>query len=228
MKWMMLAAAAVSLAMAQDPLDYTKWKLTESSAFTALPSRGATVLFDQGRYSIQGCNRINGGYRLEGSKLVVTRPGITTQMACPGDAGQLDKALSEAISNNEGFQLEGERLTLTGPEGAKFVFRKEPLPSKSAVTKFIYVAAFTKPCTGVAPMNCLQIREKESDPWRLNYNPIIGFEHVPGIEYRLRIKEDKREDPPADASRIVWYLDQVVMQKVVDRQAASEARKKRQ
>lgn len=69
----------------------------------------------------------------------------------------------------------------------------------------------------VAPMTCLQVREKESDPWQLHYFGIAGFEPQPGIEYRLRIIEEKVKNPPADASSIRWTLDQVVEQRVVGR-----------
>ena len=71
-------------------------------------------------------------------------------------------------------------------------------------------------------MKCLQIRESKDQPWTLSYTNIVGFEHVPGIEYRLRIKEDRVPHPAADAPSVIWYLDMVVEQTVVDRKAADE------
>ena len=64
-------------------------------------------------------------------------------------------------------------------------------------------------------MTCLQVREQESDPWQLHYSGIADFEPQPGIEYRLRIIEEKVKNPPADGSSIRWTLDQVIEQRVV-------------
>jgi heat shock protein HslJ len=117
-------------------------------------------------------------------------------------------------------RLDGDRMTLTGDGKAAWVFKREQMASKNATTKFIYVAAFTKDCMGVAPMKCLQVRGSKDQPWGLEYSGVIGFEHVPGIEYRLRIKEDKVEHPVADAPSVLWFLDAVIEQHVVDRAAA--------
>ena len=92
------------------------------------------------------------------------------------------------------------------------------LPSlEGGKTKFVYVSAETKPCTGVAPMQCLQIREDKSAPWTLFYDQIEGFTPEPGIAYRLRIKEFDRPNPPADASSKRWVLDMIIEQTVVDK-----------
>ncbi len=66
-------------------------------------------------------------------------------------------------------------------------------------------------------MTCLQIRDKPGERWQLHYGGIEGFRPQPGIEYRLRIIEEKIANPPADASSIRWTLDQVVEQRVVRR-----------
>ncbi|RBH43745.1 hypothetical protein C3F00_038780, partial [Pseudomonas sp. MWU13-2860] len=44
-----------------------------------------------------------------------------------------------------------------------------------------------------------------------------GFKPEPGIAYRLRLKEFKVANPPADASSIRWVLDMVVEQEVVSK-----------
>lgn len=92
-----------------------------------------------------------------------------------------------------------------------------PEPSASAVQKLVYVAAERAPCTGVAPMLCLQVRDSPDQPWRLHYGEIIGFTPEPGVEYRLRILEDTVENPPADGSSKRWFLDLVVEQRDVGR-----------
>jgi len=110
----------------------------------------------------------------------------------------------------------------SGRQSSQWVFAREPLPSPNATTRFIYVGPFLKDCTGTAPMKCLEVRDDNSQPWRLHYARIIGFEPVPGIEYRLRLKEDHVARPAADASAVVWYLDSIIEQKVVDREAAEQ------
>ncbi len=71
------------------------------------------------------------------------------------------------------------------------------------------------PCTGVAPMQCLQVRKGEDPDWQLFYSDIEGFEYEPGYLYRLRVREEKRdpESVPADASSIRFVLVEVVEKK---------------
>src|SRR5690606_32200210 len=138
-----------------------------------------------------------------------------TMMACPDEIMQFDKLMTDALTQNRSFRMKGDQLILTAKDKTRMEFAREPMASANAVTKFIYVSSETKDCTGVAPMKCLQIRESENDPWTLYYGQIIGFEHQPGTEYRLRIKEDKAKRPAADQSSIVWYLDMIVEQKVI-------------
>jgi len=49
--------------------------------------------------------------------------------------------------------------------------------------KTIIVAAKTADCNGVAPMKCLQIKEKEDESWQNFYSNIEGFTYEPGSEY---------------------------------------------
>lgn len=196
-------------AMSQtDPLDNTKWKLD--------PAKGkATLQFQGGRWAAKGCNNLSGGYKIEGRRIAASQ-GMSTMMACPPPMENIDKMLTNLLSKNESFRIEGDTLILKAADG-EWKFTREPMPSKAAATKFIYVSSEKKPCVGVAPMECLQVREDKDGPWRLFYGRIIGFEPEPGIEYRLRIKEDKITNPAADQASVVWYLDLVVEQKAVKR-----------
>lgn len=193
--------------MAQtDPLDNTKWRLD--------PAKGkATLQFQDGRWAAKGCNNMSGPYRIAGTR-IMGEPGMSTMMACPPPMENIDKMLTNLLSKNKSFRVERDTLILNAADG-EWKFTREPMPSKAAATKFVYVASETKPCVGVAPMSCLQIREDKNGPWRLFYGKIVGFEAEPGIEYRLRIKEDKIANPAADQASVVWYLDMVVEQRVV-------------
>ena len=71
------------------------------------------------------------------------------------------------------------------------------------------------PCTGVGPMECLQVRKGEDPDWQLFYSEIEGFEFEPGYTYRLRVREEKLDPAtvPADASSIRFVLVEVVEKK---------------
>ncbi|KFL53515.1 MULTISPECIES: DUF4377 domain-containing protein [Burkholderia] len=78
------------------------------------------------------------------------------------------------------------------------------------VTKTVYVAPQSARCTGVAPMECLQVRSSPSEPWSLWYAGIEGFAYQPGYLYTLEVDEYRVARPPADGSSIRWVLKRVV------------------
>lgn len=86
--------------------------------------------------------------------------------------------------------------------------------------KTLYVAPERRPCTGVAPMECLQVRDAPDRPWQNFYSEIEGFTHEPGYRYELRVREDRGANPPADGSSLRWTLV-----KVVSKQAGSAPEK---
>ncbi len=82
--------------------------------------------------------------------------------------------------------------------------------AKAGVEKTIYVAAETVPCVGVAPQDCLQIKESPDAEWQRFYDQIEGFTFEPGFEYELRVREEQVANPPADASsRRLVLLEEV-------------------
>jgi hypothetical protein len=82
--------------------------------------------------------------------------------------------------------------------------------STSRDEKTFIIASQTADCTGVAPMKCLQVKEKESDSWGNFYSNIEGFTYEPGFEYILKVKTEKIENPPMDGSSIKYTLVQQV------------------
>lgn len=80
------------------------------------------------------------------------------------------------------------------------------------------------PCEGVAPMECLQIKEGKEKEWKNFYSSIEGFDFVPGYTYRLKVEKTKKEGTiPADASAYSYKLKKVVCKKKVksDKKAIS-------
>jgi len=84
------------------------------------------------------------------------------------------------------------------------------------VTKTVYVAPQAARCTGVAPMDCLQVRSSPAEPWSLWYAGIEGFAYQPGYQYVLEVDEYRVAHPPADASSIRWVLKRVVERRQVN------------
>lgn len=87
--------------------------------------------------------------------------------------------------------------------------------SVSGVEKTFFVASERKPCTGVGPMECLQVREAPDQPWKFFYSSIEGFTHEPGFAYELRVREEPVPNPPADGSSLRWRLLKIVSKQAV-------------
>jgi Domain of unknown function (DUF4377)/META domain len=80
-------------------------------------------------------------------------------------------------------------------------------------TRIITIAPERTPCTGVAPMECLQVRIGSQKNWGNFYYTITGFEFAPGYTYRLLVLETKVENPPADGSSLSYSLIRMLSQK---------------
>jgi heat shock protein HslJ len=82
--------------------------------------------------------------------------------------------------------------------------------------KIFWVNSSKKPCTGVAPMHCLEVQEGssiEENEWSLFYSAIEGFEYQPGDIYRIKVWVEKQPEPiPADASSLKYKLVEILEQ----------------
>ena len=68
-------------------------------------------------------------------------------------------------------------------------------------------------CVGIAPMECLQVREiggGAERPFAPTFIPIVGFNYEPGYRYVIRVVQRTVPNPPADGSSIVYRLITVV------------------
>lgn len=172
-----------------------------------------------------GCNRMFGSARIEQGRLVVG-PLASTLMACAPEAMQREQALAALLRSRPQVRLDGDKL-LIGEVAQQQVWQPVSAPSlpvapakndKSAAvaehttTRLIYVAPERRTCVGVAPMQCLQVRERQQQPWQHHYGEIEGFSPEAGTAYRLRIREIKVANPPADAPDRRWVLDSIVEQ----------------
>ena len=79
----------------------------------------------------------------------------------------------------------------------------------------LYVNSQLVHCVGVGPMQCMQVRSDEQQPWTLFYQQIEGFQFEPGYRYQLTVSKEQLTDVPADAPSLRYQLI-----KVVSKQAA--------
>ncbi|CAG9187231.1 META and DUF4377 domain-containing protein [Cupriavidus pinatubonensis] len=167
-----------------------------------------------------GCNRFTGSYGK-------TDTGIRfdhvagTRMACPPPRMELESALLKAMQTP--FVTVGTQPS-AGSTGRQIIWKtasedllqfveREGVGQRGArvdaagsVEKTVYIDSQRVECTGVSRMTCYRWRESPDAPWQLWYGPIEGLDFEPGISYKLRVREYKVPNPPADASSIRWQL----------------------
>ena len=105
------------------PLVNTYWKLTELRGQPVVPApnqREAHIVLRVGEQSrvggSGGCNRLTGGYRIEGDAIAFDHLA-TTRMACP-QGMDTEQAFLEALGEARTWKVGGERLELRDAAGA--------------------------------------------------------------------------------------------------------------
>ncbi|GAA5532171.1 META and DUF4377 domain-containing protein [Deinococcus aluminii] len=170
-------------------------------------ARPLTLSLGEGRIGgSDGCNSFGGSYRLEGKRLILTGPLVTTLAACPDQTVDVD--FPGVLRAQPTLNVTPDGLTLTA-NGTTLTFTREVTPGQGRVQTWT-VAAQRVPCTGVAPMSCLRI-QRDGGPWELFYGQIEGFTFQPGVTQVIRVREEDRPAPvPADASSKRYVLVEVV------------------
>ncbi|MDV3467297.1 META and DUF4377 domain-containing protein [Stenotrophomonas sp. C3(2023)] len=233
------AAAASQRAAAQldaQHLQGQHWLLQDATgadgkridALFARSDKPVTLLFADGRVSVDNaCNRMGGSYTV-GTGTLTVGPMVSTEMACAEPAMMaLDKAVGSRLQGELKTELsDGGQLTLRTGAGDVLVFAPEP----TAETRyggpgeivFLEVAPQTKLCPHplIKDKQCLQVREvrfdengiRQGEPGEYTnfYDTIQGYEHEAGTHNVLRVKRFKIDNPPADASALAYVLDMVV------------------
>jgi len=202
-----------------------------------LPGAGQPIAFSfaEGRLNIEGgCNRIFGGYQIDGDKRLVVGRMASTMMACEPAAMKVDATLSELLAAPAKIELVPAaepvlRLVAAADATLSFQGRMTPEARYGPPTRmFLEVAAQTVAC--VNPISgastCLQVRERRYDAqglvvgtpgeWQPFHDPIEGYTHQPGVRNVLRLKRFDR-GASAGASPFVFVLDLVVESEVVSR-----------
>ena len=120
--------------VADAPLLGTTWQLAElisgdgpDAAVSSVWTDAELVLGEDGRLSgSTGCNRMMGGFELDGEMLVL-EPVATTRMACTDDgvAEQERQVLAVFDADALTVELEGDRLVLRSPDGSALGYRAD-------------------------------------------------------------------------------------------------------
>lgn len=87
-------------------------------------------------------------------------------------------------------------------------------PSKTR-GKTLFIKESYADCEGEGPMKCLQVREKESDPWTLHYSAIEGFPYEEGYKYEIVVSAETKANPPQDAPSRRYHLVEIVSKQKV-------------
>lgn len=116
-----LSFCAPASAGADAPLRNTYWKLThlgDTPIRTAARQRGAHLIFAAHQQRVSGsggCNRIMGGFELDGDKLHLSRT-VATRMACP-DGMEQEQRFLKSLGDVEHYRINGNQLELLDRSG---------------------------------------------------------------------------------------------------------------
>lgn len=110
-----------------EPLENTYWKLValdDQPTPVVEGKREAHIVLHSPNSKTQGsrvagstgCNRLMGEYQHDEHELSFDRLA-TTRMACPSEAGSLERDFLATLNDVSGWQVEGKTLTLTDEQG---------------------------------------------------------------------------------------------------------------
>lgn len=78
--------------------------------------------------------------------------------------------------------------------------------------KTLFVGPNLVDCVGVAPQQCMLVRENPEDDWKYFYDQIEGFTYEEGYLHELKVAEETVANPAADSSALRYKLVEVVSQ----------------
>jgi heat shock protein HslJ len=195
-------------------LENTSWQLMATGQSLPKTEKPITLTFNENNRlaGSSGCNRYMGSFKVNGNQFEIKSPLASTRMACPEALMQREKQFLEALSAAKSYRIndKGELEIQYGNGKDNNVLRFSPTKTSEVTEKIIYVDGRTVPCTGVAPQQCLQIKESMKDDWTLLYQGIKGFKHEQGYVYKLRVREEIIANPPADGSSREWVLVDII------------------
>ena len=83
----------------------------------------------------------------------------------------------------------------------------------SGNVKTMYVGPAMADGVGAGPVTCLMVKDSPVAEYQMFCSRIQGFDFVPGFKYELKVSVTERENVPADASKYIYELIEVVSAK---------------
>jgi len=114
----------------------------------------------------------------------------------------------------EQFQVTAKgdlQLFYRTPEGLG-ILTFTPAPTTTRTEKTIYINSRKQPCGQGPTKDCLQMREKPEENWRLFPNSIEGFDYKPGFLYQIKVSVETVSNPANNQNSETWKLLEVISQ----------------
>jgi heat shock protein HslJ len=109
------------------PLVGTTWLLDGIVANNAVTHYGviATMTIQDGRIGYRACNTHSGTITITGNT-ATTGMMMSTNMACPDDRSEVDRAMESVLNGTWTFEIDGSRLAVNGQDGKGLQFVAQP------------------------------------------------------------------------------------------------------
>jgi Heat shock protein len=169
--------------------------------------------FEEQRFGlITTCNAMGGSYTASDAGDFKAGAIIGTKMFCGEELMKIENAMAQAVEAAVKYSIREGVLTLSDESGENVLkFSREGNSGETDSKEMtLYVASRRVECMTVAPMKCLQTKEKADGKWRLFYDRIEGFEFEEGFYYILKVRRTRIPEPPRDTSGFRWELIEVV------------------
>ncbi len=179
----------------KNPLIGTEWQLISWTENEPLSKENSTIRFEKERISGSGsCNRYTAGYAMQDHAMKV---GLiaATRKACSQEIMNQEMLFLAALEGAKVYNINGKERLQIGyikqKEMGIMNFKRITNNNTPTVDKTVYISPKSVDCVGVAPRQCLQIKENLEDKWTLFYESIEGFNYEPGYLYQLIISQKK-------------------------------------
>ncbi|QLI82920.1 META and DUF4377 domain-containing protein [Chitinibacter fontanus] len=154
-----------------------------------------------------GCNHYRG--ILKSAPLRVGALAATRKMCPDAGAMQLEQQFLSTLGKATKLERTNQdEIAFFDEKNQSLRFKR--LPARP-VERIIWIGPEKKPCSaGVMKTDCLQYKSSPASEWFNFYGQIEGFDWHAGSTYKLKVREEKIANPPADASAIKTTLIEVL------------------
>ncbi|XZG69386.1 DUF4377 domain-containing protein [Chitinibacteraceae bacterium HSL-7] len=154
-----------------------------------------------------GCNRFMGEVTYRDGTIKMG-PLAGTRRAClNADANRTEQTVLAALGAASRFALDQTNgaVVLRGLAGELVTLKRAP------EVETWEIAPDTKPCSaGAGRMDCLQVRKPGAQAWQFHYFGIDGLTKEAGVGYVVKVRQERIDNPPADAPDRRWVLVEVL------------------